>query len=63
MIYALLETIATHHPYSYPEVYDAYEKLNSIDAILVAIELANLNDISLAEATEYMRYCKRLTQE
>jgi hypothetical protein len=60
MIYDLLKVIATNHPYSYVEVYEAYAQLNSIDAVLVSIELANINEISLSEATKYMQQCNGL---
>jgi hypothetical protein len=54
MIYALLDAIAANHPYPHSEVYAAYEQLSSIDAVLVAIELANNIECTLPEAIKYI---------
>lgn len=52
MTQAILQALAQDNPVSFEEVKAAYIRLNSIDAIMVAIELSVLTGRTFAEAIE-----------
>lgn len=52
MTQAILQAVAKDNPVSFEEVLAAYFRLNSIDAIMVAIELSVLTERTFSEAIE-----------
>lgn len=52
MTQAILQAVAQNNPVSFEEVKAAYIRLNSIDAIMVAIELSVLTECTFAEAID-----------
>ncbi len=52
MTHTILKAIAQENPYSYEELYAAYQRLWSIDALMVAIELAQVTELELSEAVD-----------
>ncbi len=52
MINDILNTIAQDSPFSYEEICAAYELLQSIDAVIVGIELAMVTDRPFTEAID-----------
>lgn len=52
MTQAILKTVAQQNPVSFEEVRAAYDRLHSIDAVMVAIELAVLTNRPFKEAID-----------
>ena len=52
MTLAILQAVAQQNPVTLDEVLGAYERLNSIDAVMVAIELAVVTERPFNEAID-----------
>ena len=54
MTHAILKTVAQENPVSFEEVQTAYFRLNSIDAVIVAIELSVVTERPFFEAIDVL---------
>ena len=54
MTHAILKAVAQENPVSFEEVQIAYFRLNSIDAVIVAIELSVVTECPFFEAIDYL---------
>jgi len=54
MTYVVIKTLAKNSSYSFEENSMAYKRLLSIDAVIVAIELAMATERSFSEAVDFI---------